>query len=488
MAFSTFRRKERVALLVTVDLILAIIATFFALWLHAVRNLRAFDLIYLGDFSNWIIYFSFLWLLSATLNRLYHPSNLFEFVRVFPTLLGTVALILLINLAIFFFSASLKILPRGIALYQATGSIILVGTWRYFYGTLARRPGFGRRIIIIGAGWAGKTILKAIQLYAWHDYQIEGFIDDDLFKREKSVQIELNVNTDAEDGYTNKNSDISVPVLGTSAELVQLVQKKRISEVILAVTHDISSSLYQAILDTKEQGVQITLMPVLFEQLSGRVPIEHIGGDNWYVSLPLDSPVSSGFYALANRIFDLVGALIGLSILLPFLPLIAMVIYLESPGPIFYTQERVGKGGKSFRLIKLRTMIPDAEPGGQAKRALVNDERITNVGRWLRKMRLDEMPQLINVLKGEMSAVGPRPERPEHLLKLDQEIPFHRLRNAVKPGMAGWAVVNYGYIESIEDAKIRLQYDLYYVKYKSLWLDIIILLRTLGQMLTLRGR
>jgi lipopolysaccharide/colanic/teichoic acid biosynthesis glycosyltransferase len=133
-------------------------------------------------------------------------------------------------------------------------------------------------------------------------------------------------------------------------------------------------------------------------------------------------------------------------------------------------------------------MIPDAEPGGKAKRALTNDTRITRIGRWLRKVRLDEMPQLINILKGDMSAVGPRPERPQHLQELDSKIPFHRLRNAVKPGMAGWAVVNYGYIESLEDAKIRLQYDLYYVKHQSLWLDIVIILRTMGQMLTLRGR
>ena len=121
-------------------------------------------------------------------------------------------------------------------------------------------------------------------------------------------------------------------------------------------------------------------------------------------------------------------------------------------------------------------------------RAQANDARITRIGRWLRKMRLDEMPQLVNILKGEMSAVGPRPERPEHLAELDHAIPFHRLRNAVKPGMAGWAVVNYDYVDSVDDARIRLQYDLYYIKHQSLWLDTVILLRTIGHMLMLRGR
>jgi lipopolysaccharide/colanic/teichoic acid biosynthesis glycosyltransferase len=133
-------------------------------------------------------------------------------------------------------------------------------------------------------------------------------------------------------------------------------------------------------------------------------------------------------------------------------------------------------------------MIPDAEVNGQAQRALTDDPRITRVGRWLRKFRLDEMPQLYNILKGDMSAVGPRPERPSHLEDLDANVPFHRIRNAVKPGMAGWAVVNFGYIDDLESAKMRLQYDLYYVKHQSLMLDFTILFRTLGQVFMLRGR
>src|SRR5512138_3646844 len=139
-------------------------------------------------------------------------------------------------------------------------------------------------------------------------------------------------------------------------------------------------------------------------------------------------------------------------------------------------------------MLKLSTMVVNAEQDGHAQRAQAHDPRITRVGRWLRKMRLDEMPQLINILKGEMSAVGPRPERPEHLTELDRVIPFHRLRNAVKPGMAGWAVVNYDYVETLEDARVRLQYDLYYIKHQSIGLDWMILLRTMGHMLLLKGR
>jgi exopolysaccharide biosynthesis polyprenyl glycosylphosphotransferase len=260
-----------------------------------------------------------------------------------------------------------------------------------------------------------------------------------------------------------------------------------VPELILAITRDISTPLFHALMECKEQGVQITLMPVLFEQLTGQVPIEHIG-DNWNVALPLDSAEAGGFFPIVKRIFDVTGALLGVSLFVLCLPFIILAIRLDSPGPIFYSQERVGKGGKVFKLLKLRTMVSDAERDGHALRAQAHDPRITRVGRILRKMRLDEMPQLLNILKGDMSAVGPRPERPEHLAELDRLIPFHRLRNAVKPGMAGWAVVNYDYVDSVEDARIRLQYDLYYIKHQSLWLDFLILLRTMGHMFMLKGR
>jgi len=275
--------------------------------------------------------------------------------------------------------------------------------------------------------------------------------------------------------------------LGSSQDLTTIVNQYDIPEIILAITHDMNSATFRSLMDLKEFSVVITLMTELYESLTGRVPIEHIG-DNWFISLPMDSAETSLFYSYASRLFDIFSASVGLAILLPILPIIALILFLDSPGPIFYKQERVGKGGKKYFLYKLRTMIPDAEVGGKAQRAQQDDPRITKVGRWLRKFRLDEMPQLFNILKGEMSAVGPRPERPSHLVELDEKVPFHRLRNAVKPGMAGWAVVNYGYIDDLESAKLRLQYDLYYVKHQSLMLDVIILFRTFGQVFMLKGR
>ena len=476
----SLRISERKTLLVVIDLVLVNLSTGVALWIHATRTYTIVTWEIAQKLLIWFVLLSGFWLFSAYVNGFYRSRQITKLQKMLPSLLGTIALIEVAYIVLFFYFAPRNILPRGLVLYQGLGSLILIGLWRLIYSLIAHRPGFDRKIIVVGAGWAGKTISQAIHEYAQYDYHIVGFVDDG---RDKHNPIVVPL---VEDDANSEQQNITIPVLGTSFDLVELIKENRISEVILAVTHDISSVLFQSMLDAKELGVQITHMPVLYEHLTGRVPVEHIG-DNWYVALPLDSADSSGFYLVANRLFDIVSSLFGLLLLLPFLPLVALLIYLDSPGPIFYTQERVGKGGELFKLIKLRTMIPEAEKGG-AERARVGDERITRMGRFLRKIRLDEMPQLLNVLKGEMSAVGPRPERPEHLAELDEEIPFHRLRNSVKPGMAGWAVVNYGYIESLEDAKIRLQYDLFYVKHQSIWLDITILLRTFWQMILFRGR
>jgi exopolysaccharide biosynthesis polyprenyl glycosylphosphotransferase len=190
---------------------------------------------------------------------------------------------------------------------------------------------------------------------------------------------------------------------------------------------------------------------------------------------------------MIKRAMDIVLASLGLLLMAPFFPLIALAIYLDSPGPIFYTQERVGERGRVFRVYKFRSMVPDAEKG-RAVWARENDPRVTRVGRFLRKTHIDEFPQFLNILKGEMSAMGPRPERPEFVEELAKEIPFYRVRHAVKPGMAGWALVKYGYASSKEDALLRLQYDLYYIKHWSPWLDLVILLKTVVDTLTLRGR
>ncbi len=476
MPFS-LRFAERKSLLIIVDLIIVNLTTLLALWIMAVRADWPFNRAYLMAQSEWFFLLSALWLLSAFLNGFYDPKRITDLTAAAGALFRTIVLITLVYFGIYFFFATPGELPRGVVGYQGATSFLLIGLSRWIYISVGQRPAFARKVVIVGAGWAGQTIAETIAANAGGYYQIVGFVDDDPAKQGALIP---NPRTPASSGNGHWN------VIGGCCDLTCLVQREQIPEIILAVSHGISTPLFQALMQCKEQGVQITLMPVLFEQLTGQVPIEHIG-DNWTVALPLDSAEAGGFYPIAKRMFDLTGATIGLALYAVLLPFIALAIKLGSPGPVFYSQERVGKGGKTFKLWKLRTMVADAEQG-HAVRAQANDPRITRVGRWLRKMRLDEMPQLVSILKGDMSAVGPRPERPEHMEELDRAIPFHRLRNAVKPGMAGWAVVNYDYVDSVEDARTRLQYDLYYIKHQSLGLDFIILLRTMGHMFMLRGR
>ena len=279
----------------------------------------------------------------------------------------------------------------------------------------------------------------------------------------------------------------SPKVLDDRTALSNLIAHHQINTLVVAITDEVDGELLQTLTDCLEHGVNILPMPVIYEKLTGRVPVHHVG-ENWYVAMPLHHPGTGALRPLVNRLFDLVSAGLGALCLGLALPFIAAAIYIDSPGPIFYTQERVGKGGKHFKVYKFRSMIPNAEKQGKAVWAKENDDRVTRVGRILRKMHIDEFPQFVNILKGEMSAVGPRPERPEFVQELAEEIPFYRVRHAVKPGMAGWGLVKQGYGSSKEDAMLKLQYDLYYIKHQSLWMDLVILLKTVADTLTFGGR
>ena len=267
----------------------------------------------------------------------------------------------------------------------------------------------------------------------------------------------------------------------------RVARQADVSELILAYGEELSGELFQAIMDCYEQGISIIPMPLLYEQVTGRVPIEHVGQRYWMSMLPIEAVSIFNPYPLIKRAVDLALSIVGLAFFGLLLPLIALAMKLDSPGPIFFRQRRIGKSGRLFWLYKLRSMIPDAERDTGPRWASDDDPRITRVGRLLRKTRLDEVPQLYNVLRGEMSIIGPRPERPEFVEELSQTIPFYRTRHVVKPGITGWAQVRYHYGASEEDALIKLQYDLYYIRHRSIALDVLIILRTVGKMLALQG-
>jgi sugar transferase (PEP-CTERM system associated) len=269
-----------------------------------------------------------------------------------------------------------------------------------------------------------------------------------------------------------------------AAELQALsTLKTRVDRVIVAIEERRGSMPLHELLDLRYQGLLIDDSKVLVERLEGKLPLEGLTPS----SLIFTDGFEIGAGKLLVRRFVSFGvSLTGLILCLPIIPIVMILVRLTSPGPIFFKQVRVGRHGRTFEVIKFRTMREDAESDA-AIWATENDPRITPLGRFLRSSRLDEIPQLWNVLKGEMSFVGPRPERPEFVEWLKREIPFYELRHMIRPGITGWAQVRYHYGASLEEARRKLEYDLYYVKHLSLGLDLLIMFETIKTIMLRRG-
>jgi sugar transferase (PEP-CTERM system associated) len=267
--------------------------------------------------------------------------------------------------------------------------------------------------------------------------------------------------------------------------LLSVAERHAVDQIVVGVRDRRGGGLpLQELLDCRMKGIRVVELPTFFEREYRQVMLESLN-PSWMV---FGDGFRQGFLRdVAKRLFDLVASSVLLLVCLPVLLLAVICIYLESGLPVLYRQERVGRGGRIFTLYKLRSMRQDAESTGTARWAAANDDRTTRVGRFLRKTRIDELPQIINVLRGEMSFVGPRPERPVFVDQLVKQIPFYALRHNVKPGITGWAQVRYSYGASVDDAVEKLQHDLYYVKNNSLFLDIMIMIATIEVVLWGRG-
>jgi len=422
----------------------------------------------------WFMILSGVWFVCAFLFRCYHLTLAADTQQSVSHAGGAVFMTSLIYLLIPYVTPALPSSRFDILAFPLLG-FAGIAAWRVTYAKVLVQPRFHPRALIVGAGSAGQTLVQALNEMrhgpGQHNvvYQILGFVDDDPAKQRTLVA--------------------GVPVLGTHQTLVDLVQQHQPHELVVAITHldTIHSALFEAILTCREMGISITTMAALYERLTGRVPIEH-AGRALSVTMPLSQPATYRFYLLCQRLFDVAAGLLGSLLLLGLIPLVWVTNRLTSPGPLFYEQARVGKGGAIFYVIKFRSMVEDAEKATGAVWACENDPRITPIGRLLRRTRLDEIPQFWNILKGDMSLVGPRPERPHFVNQLSQRIPFYRVRHAVKPGLTGWAQVTYRYGASVEDAVIKLQYDLYYIKHQGPFLDLKILLKTIPVVLGFKGR
>jgi exopolysaccharide biosynthesis polyprenyl glycosylphosphotransferase len=454
---------ERQMILLIGDFLTAAGATFIALYLWAQLDWLGFSFVFVRFRAGWFIGLPILWLLLMVNNYdVVRAASWSETVRgVLISVAGGVILYLLA-----YFSSDPGSLPRRGVLYFLVFAFLLTIGWRRLYIYIFTAPGFLRRVLIVGAAESGMTMLQVLQAINPPPYSLVGFIDDDPAMQGGAIE-----------GF---------PVLGNNSLLLEIIERQDITDVIVAILGPMSGNMFQAILNAQERGVVITRMPLAYETLLERLPIQHLESD-WILRSFVDELRIPTAYRLIKRILDIFGGAIGLLFCLFVLPWVSLAILVESGRPIIYRQPRLGQGGRIFNVYKFRTMRQDAEADGEAHWAKEGDPRTTSVGRLLRKSHLDEFPQFWNVLKGDMSLVGPRPERPELVGDLERGIPFYRARLLTKPGITGWAQVNYGKGASIQGSAEKLEFDLYYIKHRSLLLDVQILVRTIGAMFSLRG-
>lgn len=461
--------SERKLLLSLADILLVIAGITGSVWYWTYKEDRTFewDLTY---HSWWVIVMGLGWIIWMFINDLYDLRIAVQLKQTIQRIgLGAV-IAAVVYLLYYFVTAPVPLSEASFSLRFAPAlaiivTSILLSIWRSVYAVFLGVGHASQRTLIIGAGVTGTILAEAFQKYP--HYQAIGFIDDDQDLHGKIYQ--------------------DIPVLGDRQNMLLEVEQHGINEIVLAISQPIDDDLLQMLTDFHERGVAITPMPVLYEKLTGKVAVEHIGSQ-WYSALPFRKNPFETLNRIGKRCLDLVCGVIIALILAVVFPFVAIAIKLDSPGAIFYKQERVGLHGAAFTVYKFRSMVQNAERNGKAQWAVKGDARITNVGNFIRKTRLDELPQVINVLRGDMSMVGPRPERHQFIQELQKQIPFYRTRLAAKPGLTGWAQINYGYGSTTKDALIKLQYDLYYLKHWSPWLDFKILLRTFAVVLKMQGQ
>jgi exopolysaccharide biosynthesis polyprenyl glycosylphosphotransferase len=460
--------SERKLLLVIADILLIFSSIIAALWYWSCRANRIFGWDLIGSNLLWIVGMGMGWLVWMFINDLYDLRIAVKLKRTIERIGWGCAIVGIIYLSYYFVTAPLKEESTSLRFAPAIAiftTSILLSIWRSMYALFLGVGHASQRVLIFGAGVTGTIIAEAFRQHP--HYQAIGFIDDDSQLHGKICQ--------------------NLPILGDRHSLSLDLDSFRVDEIVLAISRPIDEDLLQLLTNFHERGIAITPMPVLYEKLTGKIAVEHIGSQ-WYSALPLKKNPFDTFNKIGKRVLDLICGLIIGSVLAIVFPFVAAAIRLDSHGPIFYKQERVGQYGEKFTVYKFRSMVQNAERNGKAQWAVKGDARITKVGNFIRKTRLDELPQVLNVLRGEMSMVGPRPERYQFIKELQQQLPFYRTRLAVKPGLTGWAQINYGYGSTIEDALIKLQYDLYYIKHWSPWLDLKILLRTFSVVLKMQGQ
>lgn len=373
--------------------------------------------------------------------------------------LGTACL----ALAVIYFIAPGAILGRGIALMAASFIFVLLLSWRLSANATNLLARGAERVLVLGTGESGVSLVRHVLGHPEYNMKVVGFLD--------------------EKGQDIGKSLVNPRIIGATEDVEEIVAREKIDRVVLSLKERRGGTPVRELLNLKLAGIRVEDVHSCFERLSGRIAIEHLS-PSWLILS--DGFKKSTVVLAAKRAMDILVSSIILLLVSLLLPLVAMAIYVESGFPIFFRQTRMGYRGREFQLLKFRSMVQDAEKNGP-QWAVQRDSRVTRVGRFLRKSRLDEVPQLFNVFRGDMSLVGPRPERPVFCEMLSEKIPFFNLRHSIRPGLTGWAQVRFRYGANLEDAKGKLELDLFYLKNLSLLVDLAILFETVKVVVLGRG-
>ncbi|TNJ45747.1 sugar transferase [Tamlana fucoidanivorans] len=456
-----FNISERKVLLRLFDIISVLLVLFF------VGNTFEFGYFQITkDKWRWVfVLILYIWVFG-TIFEMYDLQKSSKIERISTSIVFTVSTTVLFYLLTPYFTPTLPY-NRLQILYFYFAILTALMLWRIAYITFIVSPRFYKSVLVIGETSNMETILEAFKK-ADPNYKIVGF-----------------VNCDNRLQGTYKTTD--VPEYSIK-QIEEVIEKQGISEIVIASynSDSITSEIYYTLLRLLEKGFPINEYTQVYEDMTLSVPVQFVGKD-FYRYFPFSRSNQNRLYRFFHRLFDIVFSFLGILIGLMFVPFVVLGNLIGNRGPLLYSQERVGKNGKIFKIIKYRTMIVDAEKSG-AVWSTKGDVRITPFGKFLRHSRFDEVPQFINVLKGDMSLIGPRPERPYFVKELSKMLPFYETRHMVKPGLTGWAQVKTRYGSSVDDSLLKLQYDLFYIKHRGFMLDLNIIIKTLSTIIFFRGQ
>ncbi|HKY32787.1 MAG TPA: sugar transferase [Candidatus Polarisedimenticolia bacterium] len=388
--------------------------------------------------------------------QLYDTESRYEELRSFLYICGLVLVANLIIAMLFYFLPQWRIARRVMAI-QAPLAAILIYLWRRMHALVSRGLVAPRRVVLVGGGDSMASMVADLRAGYAPELILVGIVDDRM---------------------PPGTAVAGLSVLGGTSELRAIVARERVEIIVFSPGYSVAANGHTVrnVLELKVRGQKVYELATFYKRVTGKVPVSSIG-DHWLLFSQDFAGTAGGNGRNLKRLMDVILASAALVLLAPLAAALALLIKATSRGPVLYRQERVGLDKRPYQLLKFRTMRVDAEEG-TPRWATRDDDRVTPIGRFLRRTRLDEIPQFVNVLRGEMSVIGPRPERPYFVERLEESVPYYALRFAAKPGLTGWAQVNHHYGGSVDDAHTKLQYDLYYIQEMSPFLDLVILLKT----------